>query len=314
MDHYDNPALETNPARRTPMAAGRWEHPAIGEWEVLGAYHQVAGHRLFVVDSGPAAVERAEPLLVIHGFPTCSFDFAHLLARLAENRRVVLIDLLGYGMSDKPDLAYTMAGQADVVAGVVAQLGLERLALLTHDMGDTVGGELLARQMEGTWPVEVTRRVVTNGSIYIAMARLTAGQQMLLSLPDEPIDQSLAPPADAIAASLVATLAPSHADIDMNPHAELVAHEGGNRMLARTIRYIEERRANERRFTGAIERHPSPLSIVWGPEDPIAVADMAPRLKEARPDASLQWVEGAGHYPQIEAPDAFLSAVGAALS
>ena len=52
-------------------------------------------------------------------------------------------------------------------------------------MGDTVGGELLARRAEGAWPVEVVHRVVTNGSIYIEQAHLTNGQQLLLELPDE---------------------------------------------------------------------------------------------------------------------------------
>jgi pimeloyl-ACP methyl ester carboxylesterase len=296
------------------MTEPRWKHPEIALWEETGAYHRWGGNRLFAVDTGPPTTERAEPLLVIHGFPTSSFDFVDLVPRLADDRRVVLVDLVGYGLSDKPDQRYTMAGQADAVMDLCAELGLRRLALLTHDMGDTVGGELLARHMEGTWPVDVTRRVVTNGSIYIAMAHLTAGQQLLLSLPDEPIDETMAPATEAVAASLVATLAPAHAHVDMGPHAELVVHGGGNRMLARTIRYIEERRANERRFTGAIESHPSPLSIVWGPEDPIAVADMASRLHSARPDASLQWVEGAGHYPQIEAPEAYLRALDAALA
>jgi pimeloyl-ACP methyl ester carboxylesterase len=206
-----------------------------------------------------------------------------------------------------------MAGQADVVMALTAELGIGRLALLTHDMGDTVGGELLARQSEGRWPVEVTRRLLTNGSIYIAMAHLTDGQLMLLSLPDAVIPEEMAPPAQTVAAGLAATLAPAHSDIDMAPHAELVAHDGGNRMLARTIRYIEERRANERRFTGAIETHPSPLSVVWGPEDPIAVADMARRLHDVRPDATLCWIDGAGHYPQIEEPDAFMAALDGVL-
>jgi pimeloyl-ACP methyl ester carboxylesterase len=291
-----------------------WSHAEIADWEARGGYHDVNGHRIFAVEAGPVSGERVEPLVVIHGYPTSSYDFAGLLDHLAEHRRVVLVDLLGYGLSDKPDTHYTMAAQADVVAGVAEALGLERVALLTHDMGDTVGGELLARQMEGAWPVEVTRRVLTNGSIYIAMAQLTAGQQLLLSLPDAVIDEAQAPPAEAIAASLVATLSPAHAEMDMGAHAELIVHGGGNRMLARTIRYIEERRANERRFTGAIETHPSPLTIVWGPEDPIAVAAMATRLEEARPDAALCWVEGAGHYPQIEEPARYLDALDAALT
>ena len=93
--------------------------------------------------------------------------------------------MVGYGLSAKPDRAYSMALQADVAAAFVAALGIDRLALLTHDMGDTVGGELLARRAEGAWPVEVTQRVLTNGSIYIAQAHLTNGQQLLLGLPDE---------------------------------------------------------------------------------------------------------------------------------
>jgi pimeloyl-ACP methyl ester carboxylesterase len=294
-------------------ASGGWEHGAVAEWEARGHYHHLLGRRIFAVDAGPNGSELAEPLLVIHGYPTSSFDYAPLLPALAEHRRVVLVDLLGYGLSEKPDIAYTMAGQADVVTALAEELGLHSLALLTHDMGDTVGGELLARQAEGSWPVNITRRVVTNGSIYIAMAHLTDGQLMLLALPDAVIPEDMAPPAATVAAGLAATLAPAHGGIDMGPHAELVAHDGGNRMLARTIRYIEERRANERRFTGAIESHPSPVSVIWGPDDPIAVADMARRLHEVRPDSTLCWIDGAGHYPQLEEPDAFVAALDGVL-
>ena len=123
----------------------------------------------------------------------------------------------------------------------------------------------------------------------------------------------MAPDRQALSAALAATLAPGHADIDMTAHAGLVTHRGGNRLLARTIRYIEERRAHERRFTGAIETHPAPLTIIWGPEDPIAVAGMAERLHEGRPDAALRWIAGAGHYPQIENPDTYLIEVESAL-
>ena len=63
-------------------------------------------------------------------------------------------------------------------------LGVDRLGLLTHDVGDTVGGELLARQLEGGWDVEITDRTLTNGSIYIELAQLSAGQLLLLELPD----------------------------------------------------------------------------------------------------------------------------------
>ena len=108
-----------------------------------------------------------------------------------------------------------MALQADVAAAFVAALGVERLALLTHDMGDTVGGELLARRAEGTWPVEVTRRVVTNGSIYIAQAHLTNGQQLLLTLPDEVLPEGIPIDAASVTRSLRETF--SRADAARPP-------------------------------------------------------------------------------------------------
>ena len=85
--------------------------------------------------------------------------------------------------------------------------------------------------------------------------------------------------------------------------------QDGHTLLPRTIRYIEDRRAEEERFTGAIERHPSPLGVVWGALDPIAVYPMTARLRRARPDATLITLDGVGHYPMVEDPDAFATAV-----
>lgn len=280
-------------------------------WAARGAIHHLAGHDVFVIDVPAADPDPAlEPLLLLHGFPTSTFDWAAIIDRLSARRRVVAADFLGFGLSDKPDLHYTMALQADIVVALTAELGLDRVALMSHDMGDTVGGELLARNTEGTWPIEITRRVVTNGSIYIGLAQLTDGQQFLLSLPDERVAEGLGPAAEGLAASLVATLSPTTTlgVPELLPHGQLVAALEGGRVLPRTIRYIEERRANERRFTGAIESHPSPLTIVWGDDDPIAVTAMTAELVAARRDATLTVLDGIGHYPMLEAPDRFLAA------
>lgn len=284
----------------------------VRSWAARGAVHQLAGHGVFVVDVPAADPDPSlEPLLILHGFPTSTFDYAGVIDDLAANRRVVAADFLGFGLSDKPDLHYTMALQADMIVALTTELGIDRLAMLSHDMGDTVGGELLARHTEGTWPVGITSRVVTNGSVYIDMAQLTDGQQFLLAMPDERAADDLAPPAEALAASLVATLSSttSLGIADLLPHGELVAALGGAQVLPRTIRYIEERRANERRFTGAIESHPSPLSVVWGVDDPIAVTAMSHQLVAARPDATLTLLDGVGHYPVLEAPERFVAAV-----
>jgi pimeloyl-ACP methyl ester carboxylesterase len=283
---------------------------ATDQWEARGGRIPLAGYEVFVVDIDGGDAGDREPLLVIHGFPTSSFDFHLMVDRLARDRRVVLFDLVGYGLSAKPDLAYTVDIQADVAVALTERLGLERISLLTHDFGDTVGGELLARQEEGRWPVEIVRRVLTNGSIYIQMAHLSAGQEFLLSLPDQRLEDA---PMDiqTLATALAATHSPAStvsAD-ELEGAAELTARSGGLSLLPRTIRYIEERRRSESRFTGAIEDHPSPLQVVWGADDPIAVVAMVDRLREARPDAGVEILDGVGHFPMVEAPDRFLAGV-----
>ena len=88
-----------------------------------------------------------------------------------------------------------------------------------------------------------------------------------------------------------------------------MVRDDGQLLLPRLIRYIEERRANERRFTGAIETDPSPLRVVWGLDDPIAVPSMVDTLLAARPGATAIRLEGVGHYPMVESPRRFLDAV-----
>ena len=292
-------------------AKNAWRSPPVADWESRGLYRTLSGFETFTIDVDASETEDYEPLLIVNGFPTSSFDFRLVLPALSAHRRVLLLDLIGFGLSAKPDQAYTMNMQADVVQAFVAETGLSRLALLTHDMGDTVGGELLARQAEGAWPVVITGRVITNGSIYIEMAHLSTGQEVLLGLPDERLPDSIPNDGSTMSTSLAATYSPRTAvdEAELSAAWELISHNGGHQLLPRTIRYIEERRRNQARYTGAIETHPSPLAIVWGADDPIAVVEMATRLHTARPDASLNILADVGHFPMVESPREFEEAV-----
>jgi len=285
-----------------------------GAWEQAGAHHRLGGESVFAIDR-PAATAELEPVLILHGFPTCSYDWRDSVDVLAVRRRVVALDFAGFGLSAKPDRRYSLFEQADVVEALAAELGLTEVALVSHDMGDSVAGELLARSLDGTLGFDVTRRVLTNGSIYMELVQLSDGQQLLLALPDEMLPDGQAPDRTALVAALRGTLAPgSPVDLtELDALAELVVRQGGSRLLPRTIRYVEERRRHEDRWTGAIERHPAPLTIVWGDLDPIAVWPMAERLQAARPDATLVRLTGIGHYPMLEAPAAFSAALEHAL-
>ena len=100
-------------------------------WEARGTRVSVGADTVFVCDVPARTPSTADPLLVLHGFPTCSFDFRLVVDALAADRRVILLDFLGFGLSDKPDRRYGIRMQADAVEAVARALGLESVALLS---------------------------------------------------------------------------------------------------------------------------------------------------------------------------------------
>jgi pimeloyl-ACP methyl ester carboxylesterase len=266
----------------------------VTDWQAQGEIVAVGGHDLFVVEQGPA---EGPTLVLLHGFPGSSFDWRHVMAALAPRWRMLTCDLLGFGLSAKPDRRYSLFEQADLVEELLAARGVTRAALLAHDMGDTVAAELLARSNAGDGAVDWTACMLTNGSIFVDMAQLTDGQQLLLSLPDERRTESLGP--EAMAFGLAASFPPER--------PALILREGGDLLLPRTIRYIEDRRAHQARFTAGLVDYPGPLVLAWGDLDPIAVPAMPDRLAELRAEAGrdvelVHWPD-IGHWPSVEDPD-----------
>ncbi|MEX2393295.1 MAG: alpha/beta fold hydrolase, partial [Actinomycetota bacterium] len=160
----------------------------VREWRDDGRYIEHAGNQIYVMDTNS---HQGRFVFMLHGFPSSSYDYHLVVPELAKRVRVVAFDLLGFGLSDKPDARYSIFDQTDLAIAVAADCGIERCVLVAHDMGDTVAAELLMRQHEGTLPFTVERAILTNGSIFIDMAQLSAGQQFLLSLPDEKLAEPM---------------------------------------------------------------------------------------------------------------------------
>ncbi|MFZ5443875.1 MAG: alpha/beta fold hydrolase [Myxococcota bacterium] len=99
------------------------------------AHVEVNGLRLHYLAAGQGA-----PVLLVHGWPTSSFLWRNVIAPLAERRRVLALDLPGFGRSDKPLSArYDFEFYRDVLDGFLAKLHVERLGLVVHDLGGPAG-------------------------------------------------------------------------------------------------------------------------------------------------------------------------------
>ena len=272
---------------------------AVRRWQADGRFITHEGRRIFVLDtnSHPGSV-----VFILHGFPSSSFDWQRVVPELAKHRRVVTFDFLGYGLSNKPDIAYSLFDQTDLALAVAVECGIERCVLVSHDMGDTVAAELLKRSTEGGVPFEIERSILTNGSIFIDLAELSTGQQLLLSMPDERLPEPLQ--LDGMRPGLRETFSKEHQppDDELDAMVALIRHNGGDQLLGRLIRYIEERRANQERWTSGLVDYPGPMTALWGEQDPIAVVGMTDRLRELRPATEVVRWSDIGHWPSIEDP------------
>lgn len=274
------------------------------------------GHRIFVRDSLSASPEdAAKPVLVlIHGFPTSSWDWAPTWDLFQVSHRLVAMDLLGFGFSGKPrDHDYTIAGQADVVEAVLHACGVVAFHMLSHDYGDTVAQELLARDNARS-----VRRIrsasLLNGGLFPETHRPLLIQRLLLT-PLGPL-LSFAFNRRAFERSMRSIFGPQTPphQSDLEGFWHLIRESGGHRLMHRLIRYIPERRAHRARWVGALVEAQCPLALINGLADPISGAHMVARWKEVVGKGTLVELPGIGHYPQIEAPQDVAAHVRAFLS
>ncbi len=146
------------------MLNGSPDYVSPKQWQSRGKLEAVLGHSIFVLDEGDSSLPT---IVLLHGFPTSSWDWQPIWSELAKNYRLIALDMLGFGFSDKPNSrTYTIHGQADIVEALVKTKGLTNFHVLAHDYGDTVAQELLARQLEGAGSGTWLSCCLLNGGLY----------------------------------------------------------------------------------------------------------------------------------------------------
>ena len=248
---------------------------------------------------------RGPAVLLLHGFPSSSYDFTSVVERLGD-RAWLTLDFLGFGLSDKPKQhRYSLLEQADIVQHVVADVAPGPVVLLAHDMGTSVATELLARDVSGTLPFEIQRAVLTNGSVIIERASLRPSQKILRG-PFGPILARLTNEKGFLRgfAKLFSAAHPL-SDDEAQAQWALLARDDGHRIMHLLCAYLNERVRFAPRWHGAVRDWDKPLGFLWATGDPVATTNVLAGLRELRPAADVIELPGIGHYPQIEVPDEF---------
>ena len=245
---------------------------------------------------------QGEPLLLIHGFPTASWDWHYLWQPLAQRNLVITCDMLGFGDSAKPlDHDYCLLEQADLQQALLDHLHVRQpVHVLAHDYGDSVAQELLARHHEGRF--QMASCVFLNGGLFPETHRLALVQKLLLSPLGWMIGRTFGRNAlsDSFSQIFGAQTRPSESALD--DFWSLIDCNDGPRILHKLINYIPQRRRLRERWVGALQRGDVPLRVIDGEFDPISGAHMVERYRQLVPHADTVLLANIGHYPQIEAP------------
>jgi pimeloyl-ACP methyl ester carboxylesterase len=279
-----------------------WEStlPVNADFEALNIYHICQG-----VPENPA-------ILMIHGYPTSSFDYAPLFAELSEDHYVCALDTPGYGFSDKPlnGYDYSIFDDARLVDEYIRQVaGLDEFILLTHDKGDSVGLALLQiYQAYDEKPYQINHHFITNGNIYLPLAELTNSQKALLNPISGPLISALVsgvPLAEGLADLTFATTL-SQSEIDS--YASIFDYQDGGRVQHEIIEYLNERSENEVGWLEGLAKSEIPTTLIWGELDaiaPVAVPDhvWTNYLQDRETPAAYWRIPCADHYLQVDEPE-----------
>ncbi len=306
------------------MVMALWLIPAFGqepasEWKSSGQYF--SWQSTLVENQGKTAVrifytcvgDPAKPaMLMVHGFPTSSYDFEQLSVELKNDFRMCMLDFPGYGYSDKPAAGYqySLNDDAKLLWNFVARVvPMQEFTLLSHDRGDSVALAFLQLyQATEAPPFRITHQYILNGNVYLPLANLTDFQKRMLNPASSAAAVKMMSPGLLAAGLGMTTHTPALKSDDprVREMAAEFAYQSGVEVLPATIQYLNERKQMEVTYLKVLERSAIPVTLIWGVHDmisPLRVADYVWETALKGRKAASYWIVPCGnHYLQNDQP------------
>jgi pimeloyl-ACP methyl ester carboxylesterase len=284
-------------------------------WQNKGEIISVNNRNIFVIDTINISLNTIEnqkkTLVILHGYPTSSFDYYKVLPELSKHYRVIIHDHLGFGFSDKPlKYSYSLIEQADIALQLWKQLSLTNVTLLAHDYGTSIATEILARQNKKQINLQIDELILCNGSMHIELSKLRTIQKLLKN---------------KITGKWVAKLTNYtifkknmrnvYFDKTKATEAELkemwlqLEQNNGRKIIHFLSNYINERYYFWHRWIGALKETNIKTKIIWAKNDPVAVAAIADLLATEIANNNLYWIKNCGHFPMLEKPEEWIEKI-----
>ena len=286
------------PLREPGLVTGGDRSPTPTKWH--HRFARVEGVRLHWAELGVSTAK--PPLVLLHGLNDCYRTWRQLGPRLAGDRRVLMPDLPGHGLSARPDASYELRWYAHVMARWLEAAGVEHADLVGHSLG---GG--VAQMMLLECPERIRRLVLVSSG---GLGRQIAVSLRLASIPFvvERLGQPFMGPCTRLAVKLTGDVLSNE---DTARLCAINAQSGSARAFARTVRDIVDWRGQRRTFFQRAHELSTlpPIAVFWGERDTVIPISHAEALAKAVDGVRVTRFEACGHYPHHEKPDAFVAAL-----
>lgn len=266
-----------------------------------GEFVDVGGVRLYYYAAGTRGA--GEPLVLVHGLFTSSRLWAGVVPCLPAGHRTVILDLLGHGRSDPPtaDSDLSVTGHAARLVALLDALGAEQVCLAGHGIGATV-----AQALAVLHPARVTRLALFN-AVPLGEAGTAAGHLLRALLPT-----AGAVPGPVLLGAVRRRLAAGYPETartnrQLEHFLRPFAGPAGRTTLVEQLRALAD--GGDTALAEQPMRTGMPTVVVAGESDPVASLDDARALAERIPGATLEIVEGGGHYTPEESPERTATAI-----
>ncbi len=284
------------------------------DWKRQGNFVSVFNRQVFTIDTLSIVKEDKglkENLVILHGYPTSSFDYHKVLPALSKKYRIIIHDHLGFGFSDKPlDFSYSLVEQADIALQLWKQLELKNVTILAHDYGTSIATEILARHNKNQINLNIKELILCNGSMHIEHSKLRVIQKLLKNKFTGKWVAKLTN--FIIFKKNMKNIYFNKSKISDDELKEMwlqLEYNNGKKVIHKLTNYINERYYFWHRWIGALEQTEIPTKIIWAKNDPIAVPLIAELIHKEIPNNQLFWLENCGHFLMLEKPKEFIKLV-----
>ncbi len=264
--------------------------------------------RMHYIDEGAG-----DPILFVHGTPTWSFEYRHLIKALAPHYRCIAPDHVGFGLSERPArFPYTPEAHAAALAEFVDRLDLQRVTLVVHDFGGPIGLPLaLARPSRVSrlvllntwmWSFEDDADMVKNGKIAGGALGRWLYRHLNASL------RILMPSAYGDRRKLTREIHRQYLEVFRDKDSRVTVLHSLARALIGSSGYYAQL------WQMAARLKDIPSLVVWGMKDSAFKPYLLERWRTLLPAADVVELSGAGHWPHEEQPGAVANAMTAFLA